>query len=108
MRSAAAVAWIRDGFREARDTSARAVVVAMQADPMFQALTDPAVAGYRDVTELQEHTLREIERFFQDYKALENKSVEVYPIRGADIAATVIREAYALYRREENRLRGWG
>jgi inorganic pyrophosphatase len=71
-------------------------------------VNDPAVAGYRDVSELQEHTLREIERFFQDYKALERKSVEVDPIRGAEFANTVVRDAFALYRREESRLRGWG
>jgi hypothetical protein len=56
-RTAAAVAWIRDGFREARDTGARAVVVAMQADPIFEDLPNPAVAGYRDVvTALQAET----------------------------------------------------
>lgn len=71
-------------------------------------LNDPAVAGYRDVSELQQHMLREIERFFQDYKALEHKNVEVHPIRGADVAHTVMRDAFGLYRREENRLRGWG
>lgn len=48
-RTAAVVAWIRDGFREARDTGARAIVVAMQADPIFQDLSDPSVAGYRDI-----------------------------------------------------------
>jgi inorganic pyrophosphatase len=71
-------------------------------------LNDPAVAGYRDVAELQQHMLREIERFFQDYKALEHKTVEVHPIRGAEVAHAVIRDAYQLYRREESRLRGWG
>jgi inorganic pyrophosphatase len=69
---------------------------------------DPAVNGYRDVKELQEHTLREIERFFQDYKALEGKEVEVEPIRGGDDANRIIADAFALYRREESRLRGWG
>jgi inorganic pyrophosphatase len=70
-------------------------------------VNDPAVAGYRNVSELQEHTLREIERFFQDYKVLEGKPVEVQPIRDADAALQVLLDAYALYRREENRLRGW-
>jgi inorganic pyrophosphatase len=70
---------------------------------------DPAVSGYRDVSELQEHTLREIERFFQDYKALEGKSdVKVQPILGAESANQTVLDALALYRREENRLRGWG
>lgn len=70
---------------------------------------DPAVSGYRDVSELQEHTLREIERFFQDYKALEGKSgqIEIKPIEGVERANKVIQEAFALYRREESKLRGW-
>lgn len=69
---------------------------------------DPAVSGFRDVSALQEHSLREIERFFQDYKTLEGKAVEVDPILGADVALKVVLESFALYRREENRLRGWG
>jgi inorganic pyrophosphatase len=68
---------------------------------------DPAMAGYRDVAELQEHTLREIERFFQDYKALEGKAVEVQPILGSERAQKVVMDAFMLYRREESRLRGW-
>jgi inorganic pyrophosphatase len=70
-------------------------------------VNDPAVSGFRDVSELQEHTLREIERFFTDYKILEGKSVEVEPIRGATAAIQVVRDALTLYRSEENRLRGW-
>lgn len=70
---------------------------------------DPAVSGYRDISELQEHTLREIERFFKDYKALEGKSagIEIEPIAGAEQANKVVLEALAMYRREESRLRGW-
>jgi inorganic pyrophosphatase len=71
-------------------------------------VVDPAVSGYRDVSELQEHTLREIERFFLDYKIMEGKSVEVKPIEGRDVANQIVRDAFALYCREENRLRGWG
>jgi len=71
-------------------------------------LGDPGVTGYSDIRELQEHTLREIERFFRDYKVLEGKKVEVEPIQGVEQAQRVILEALSLYRREENRLRGWG
>ncbi|MEQ1504308.1 MAG: inorganic diphosphatase [Myxococcota bacterium] len=70
-------------------------------------VNDPAVSGFRDVSQLQEHILREIERFFQDYKILEGKSVEIEPIGDSTEALKVVRESLALYRREENRLRGW-
>ena len=71
-------------------------------------IDDPAVSGYRDIKELQPHTMQEIRRFFMDYKALENKTVDIDDLSGAEAAAAVIRESYALYRREEQRLRGWG
>jgi inorganic pyrophosphatase len=70
-------------------------------------LHDPAFAEYRDIAELPQHTFRQIQRFFQDYKALENKTVTVESFQGAGEAVKVIVDAYALYRKEENALRGW-
>jgi inorganic pyrophosphatase len=60
---------------------------------------DPAVSDYRDRTELPAHTEREIKRFFQDYKVLENKTVEVEEFIGAAEALGIIRESLDLYRR---------
>jgi inorganic pyrophosphatase len=68
---------------------------------------DPAYAGIFDIDQLPKHTFSEIRRFFQDYKVLENKSVVVEEIAGAAAAIAVVRQALALYRQEENRLRGW-
>lgn len=70
-------------------------------------LNDPAVSDYTDISQVPSHTFREIKRFFQDYKALENKEVTVEQFAGAAEALEVVREALALYRAEENRLRGW-
>lgn len=68
---------------------------------------DPAFAEYTDIEELPKHTMREIQRFFKDYKTLENKSVTVEEMAGATEAVGVVREALELYQTEENRLRGW-
>jgi inorganic pyrophosphatase len=68
---------------------------------------DPAFNEITDVDQLRSHTFKEIHRFFEDYKALENKKVVVDQLMGAEEAVRVVREALALYRSEENRLRGW-
>jgi len=68
---------------------------------------DPAFVNIFDIDQLAKHTFNEIRRFFQDYKVLENKTVVVEEIEGAAAAIAVVREALALYRQEENRLRGW-
>jgi inorganic pyrophosphatase len=59
---------------------------------------DPEYAHYRDVAELPPHRLKEIQRFFLDYKVLENKAVDVDRIRGRAAAEQVIRDAIQLYR----------
>lgn len=69
---------------------------------------DPAYADYRDISELPAHKFRQMRRFFEDYKALENKLVEVEQFKGAEAAVQVVRDSFNLYRAEETRLRGWG
>ncbi|TMQ20860.1 MAG: inorganic diphosphatase [Candidatus Rokuibacteriota bacterium] len=59
---------------------------------------DPEYAHYRDIAELPPHRLRELERFFLDYKALENKIVNVEDFRGRREAEDVVRAAVRLYR----------
>jgi inorganic pyrophosphatase len=69
---------------------------------------DPAYSDYADLPEIPKHTWREIQRFFEDYKTLENKSVKVDAMQGAAEALEVIRTSIRLYQEQENRLRGWG
>lgn len=68
---------------------------------------DPAVSDYTSVEELPRHTGSELRRFFQDYKALEKKSVIVEELEGAEAAKKVLQESVDLYRREDARLRGF-
>ena len=56
--------------------------------------------------EIPPHRLRELQRFFQDYKALENKKVLVSEPQGRSEALQVLRDAIALYDRERERLIG--
>lgn len=60
---------------------------------------DPSVNEYHTYTELPGHILREVGRFFQDYKALEHKEVIVEDPLGPDEAMETIQEALALYRK---------
>jgi inorganic pyrophosphatase len=59
---------------------------------------DPEYAHYQEAAELPPHRLKEIQRFFLDYKVLENKTVDVEQIRGRVAAEQVIRDAVRLYK----------
>src|SRR5438445_5166344 len=58
---------------------------------------DPEYEHYHDISELPPHRLKELERFFLDYKALENKVVNVEDLRGRPHAEETVREAARLY-----------
>jgi inorganic pyrophosphatase len=60
---------------------------------------DPSYADYRDKDALPGHVLRQVRRFFEDYKVLENKQVVVEDMLGPAAALDIIRESLALYRR---------
>jgi inorganic pyrophosphatase len=59
---------------------------------------DPEYAHYRDVSELSPHRVLELQRFFLDYKVLENKTVDLGALRGPADAEEVVRDAARLYR----------
>ena len=58
---------------------------------------DPEYAHYTDIAELPPHRLKELQRFFLDYKVLEDKTVEVERFRGRAEAERVIRDAIRMY-----------
>ena len=62
-------------------------------------IRDPAFAHYTDEAQLPAHLLREIRRFFEDYKVLEHKQVVVEDLLGPAEALQIVREALDLYRK---------
>jgi inorganic pyrophosphatase len=74
-------------------------LVAVHAD-------DPNYSDYGDIGELPAHRLRELKRFFEDYKALEHKKVVVSEPQPRVKALGILREAIRLYARERARLMG--
>jgi inorganic pyrophosphatase len=59
---------------------------------------DPEYTHYREVSELSPHRVLELQRFFLDYKVLENKTVDLGALRGRADAEEVVRDAIRLYR----------
>ena len=59
---------------------------------------DPSFEGYTDKSQLPAHVLRQVQRFFQDYKVLEHKQVVIEDMLGPEDALRIIRESLELYR----------
>jgi len=65
-------------------------IIAVHAD-------DPEYRHYRDISELPEHRLMAIQRFFEDYKALEDKKIKVERFMGRIDACNIIVNSMRLY-----------
>lgn len=70
------------------------------------AINDPEYNSFCEASQLPPHRLALIQRFFQDYKLLEGKKVEVEEIQPAAAALPVIQQALEAYSQE--RRRGFG
>ena len=60
---------------------------------------DPHYEDVKDLGDLQKHVVREMKRFFEDYKTLENKEVVVDEPLGLDETMATLRESLDLYRK---------
>jgi inorganic pyrophosphatase len=61
------------------------------------AVDDPEYNGFREANELPPHRLSLLRRFFQDYKTLEGKAVEVDEFQPADATKPVIEDSLTQY-----------
>jgi inorganic pyrophosphatase len=71
----------------------------IQDDKIIAVATrDPSVNHYQKTDDLPQHFLQELRNFFEQYKVLENKKVEIDNFQDKDTAYRVITEAIDLYK----------
>ncbi|MEQ1869806.1 MAG: inorganic diphosphatase [Vicinamibacterales bacterium] len=62
-------------------------------------ISDPSFSDFATHTQLPKHVMRQVRRFFEDYKVLENKQVVVEDLLGPEDALKIILESMELYRK---------
>ncbi len=67
------------------------------------AVDDPEYNGFHEASELPAHRLATLRRFFQDYKTLEGKQVEVDEFQPAAAAHPIIEDALERYSSQRRR-----
>lgn len=60
---------------------------------------DMSVNHINDISELPVHFLKELKNFFEDYKKLENKTVEVEDFQDAEIAKEIVKQSLLDYQK---------
>jgi inorganic pyrophosphatase len=65
---------------------------------------DPEYRDVSDVSDLPAYRMRELKRYFEDYKALENKKVLVSEPQGRREGLEALRTAIQLYQRDRDQL----
>lgn len=61
---------------------------------------DPRFEEYKDITDLEEHVLKEIMHFFEVYKQLEGKAVNILGWKNGEEAKKIILESVEAYKRK--------
>lgn len=65
---------------------------------------DPSVNHINDISEVPSHFMSELKSFFEDYKKLENKTVQVEEFLGREKAKEIIMESFAFYAEMKHKL----
>src|SRR3989338_4880551 len=66
-------------------------------------MKDPHFETLKDISDVSEHTKKEIKHFFETYKLLQNKIVEVTAFEDRKKALAIVKESQALYRKKFSR-----
>lgn len=64
------------------------------------AAKDMSVSHFNDISELPEHLLSQVHRFFEDYKKMEKKTVEVLEFQNNEKAWKIVEDSIKLYDQE--------
>jgi inorganic pyrophosphatase len=62
---------------------------------------DPRFADVKDLADLNKHTLKEIQHFFETYKQIQNKQVAIGGVSGKDAARAAFERGCALYKEKK-------
>lgn len=62
------------------------------------AANDPSVNHFNDIEELPKHLINEMQNFFEEYKKLENKKVQVKEFQNAEKAKEIVEESLKIYK----------
>ena len=63
---------------------------------------DMSVNYINDISELPDHFFNELRNFFEDYKKLEHKTVEIEEFQNREVAKEIIQQSIVDYRKEFN------
>ena len=64
------------------------------------ATKDPSVNHYKDISELPRHFITELRNYFEQYKVLENKEVQIEEFQDKEAAYNIIKESVELYKQK--------
>lgn len=64
---------------------------------------DPRWSETKDLSDINKHTIKEIEHFYSTYKKLQNKVVEVKSFENKDVAIEVYKESVERYKQKFNK-----
>lgn len=84
---------------EARPVAVMRMIDGGEGDDKIIAVpkNDPRFDEVQDLADINKHTIKEIQHFLETYKSIENKSVVISGVEGADAAKEAIKKGLALY-----------
>ena len=102
-------ALLGEGRRQARPIGVMKMIDGGVADDKIIAIheDDPQYNCYHHINELPPHTLKTLQRFFEDYKILEHKEVRIESFLGPEDARRILNQALDMYQAEKEHLTGY-